>query len=183
MNLTRQASLSITNSQSSLKLMSIKLVMPSTHLFLCHPLLLLPSIFPSIRDFTTSQFISGGQSIGASALASVLPMNIQNWFPLGVSGLISLQSKGLSRAFSNITVQNHQFFSAQVFYSPTLTCIHDYWKNRSFDYIEFVRKVMSLLFNVLSRFVTAFLPGSEHLLISWLQSLSVVILEPKKIKS
>ena len=105
-----QASLSITNSWSLLKLGSIELVMSSNHLILCHPLLLLPSIFPSIRVFTMSQFFpSGGQSIGASASASasVLPMNIQDWFPLGWTGWISLQSKWLSRVFSNATVQNH----------------------------------------------------------------------------
>ena len=90
-------------------------VMPSNHLIFCHPLLLLPSIFPSIRIFPMSQFFtSGGQSIGASASASVLPMNIQDCFPLGLTGLISLQSKGLSRVFSNTTVQKHQFFSTQV---------------------------------------------------------------------
>ena len=108
-----QASLSITNFQSLLKLMSIELVMPSNHL-ICGPLLLLPSIFPSIRVLQMNQlFTSGGQSIGVSAWASVLPMNIQDWFPLGLTGLISLQSKGLSRVFSNTTVQKRQFFSAQ----------------------------------------------------------------------
>ena len=87
----------------------------SNHLILCHPLLLLPSIFPSTRIFPVSQFFtSGGQSIGASASASVLPMTIQDWFPLGLTGLISLQSKGLSRVFSNATVQMHQFFGAQL---------------------------------------------------------------------
>ena len=81
---TRQASLSITNSQSLLKLISIKSVMPSNHLFLCHPLLLLPSIFPRIRVFLVSQvFTLGDQSIGVSTSALVLPMNIQDWFPLG----------------------------------------------------------------------------------------------------
>ena len=110
----RQASLSITNSRSSLKLMSIKLVMPSNHLILCCPLFLLPSIFPSIRVFSNSQFFkSCGQSVGASASVSVLPMNIQDWFPLGWTGLISLQSKGLSRVLSNTTVQKHQFLSTQ----------------------------------------------------------------------
>ena len=110
-----QASLSITNSRSSPKLMSIEMVMPANHLILCGPLLLLPSIFPSIRSFAVSQFfISGGQSIRVSASASVLPMNIQNWFPLGWTGWISLQSKGLSRVFSNTTVQKHQFFSTQL---------------------------------------------------------------------
>ena len=110
-----QASLSITNSQSSPKLMSIKSVMPSKHLILCCPLLLLPSIFPSIRSFQMSQcFSSGGQSIGVSASASVLPMNIQDWFPLWWTSWISLQSKGLSRVFSNTTVQKHQFFGTQL---------------------------------------------------------------------
>ena len=110
----RQASLSITNSRSLLKLTSIELVMPSNHLILYCPLLLLPSIFPSFGYFPVSQlFSSGGQSIGVSASASVLPKNIQNWFPLGLTGWNSLQSKGLSRVFSNTTVKKHQFFSAQ----------------------------------------------------------------------
>ena len=108
-----QATLSFIISQSLLKLMSIESVMPFNHLILCRPLLLLPSIFPSIRDFIVSWlFASGGQSIEASALASVLPMNIQGWFPLGWTGLI-LQSKGRSRVFSRNTVWKHQFFSAQ----------------------------------------------------------------------
>ena len=110
-----QASLSITNSQSLLKLMSIESVMPSNYLILCHPLLFLSSIFPSIRVFPVSQFFtSGGQSIGVSALASVLPVTIQDRFPLGLTGLISLQAKELSRVFSNTTVQKHQFFNAQL---------------------------------------------------------------------
>ena len=83
-----------------------------------HPLLSpspSPSIFPSIRSFPMSQFFaSGGQSIGVSASQSVLPMNIQDWFPLGLTDWISLQSKGLSRVFSNTTVQNHQFFITQL---------------------------------------------------------------------
>ena len=109
-----QASLSITNSRSSPKSTSIESVMPSNHLILCCLLLLLPSIFPSIRVFSNeSLFVSGGQSIGVSASASVLPMNIQDRFPLGLSGLISLLSKGLSRVFSNTTVQKHQCFSIQ----------------------------------------------------------------------
>ena len=90
--------------------------------------------FPASGSFPMSQFFtSGGQSIGVSASASVLPMNIQDWFPLGWTGLISLLSKGVSRVFSNTTGQKHQFFGAQLFYSPTLTSIHDYWKNPSFD--------------------------------------------------
>ena len=105
-----QDSLSITNSRSLLKLMSIKSVMPSNHLILCHPL-----FFPPSGSFQMSQFFtSGGQSIEVSASASVLPMNIQNWFPLGRTGWISLQSKGLSRVFSNTTIQKHQFFGTQL---------------------------------------------------------------------
>ena len=108
----RQASLSITNSQSSLKLTSIKLVMPSSHLILCRPLLLLPPSLPASESFPMSQlFTWGGQSTGVSALTPVLPMNTQDWSPLEWTGWISLQSKGLSRVFSNTTVQKHQFFS------------------------------------------------------------------------
>ena len=112
MTAAHQASLSITNSRVLLKHMSIDSVMLSKHLILCHPLLLLPSIFPSIRLFPVSQsFTSGGQSIGVSALASVLPVNIQDRFALELTGLI-LQPKGLSRFFSNTIVQKHQFFGA-----------------------------------------------------------------------
>ena len=88
---------------------------PSNHLILCCPLLLLPSIFPSIRVFSNeSALCTGGQSIGVSASTSVLPMSIQDRFPSGLTGLISLQSKRLSRGFSNTTDQKHQFFSAQL---------------------------------------------------------------------
>ena len=100
------------------------------------------------------------------------------WFPLGCTGWISLHSKGLSRVLSNTTVQKHQFFS--LLYSPTLTTIHDYWKSLALIRWTFVGKVMSLLFNMLSRLVITFLPKSRRLLISWLQSPSAVILEPKK---
>ena len=112
----RQASLSITNYQSLLKLRSIELVMPSNHLIPCHPLLLLPSIFPNIRVFSKdAKFLAlGGQSIGFSASASVLQMTTQDWFLLRWTDLKSLQSKGLSRVFSKTTIQKHQFFSAQL---------------------------------------------------------------------
>ena len=109
-----QASLINTNSGSLLRLMSSELVMPSNHLILCWPLFLPLSIFPSIRVFTKESVLqSGDQIIGISALASVLLMNIQDRFPLGWTGWISLQSKGLSRVFSNTTVQKHQFFGTQ----------------------------------------------------------------------
>ena len=96
-----------------------------------------PQSFPASGSFLMSQFFeSGSQTIGASASASIFPMNIQDWFPLGLTGLISLQPKGLSKVFSNTTVQKHQFFGAQPLYGPTLTSIHDYWKNHSFEYTD-----------------------------------------------
>ena len=186
----RQASLSITNSRSLLKLVSTKSVMLSNHLTLCCPLLLLPSIFPSVRVFF---FASGGQSIGISASASVLPMSIQDWFPW-IDWLDLLAVQG-ARVFSNTTVQKRQFFSAQLslckhqLYVSTwckLQLFHPYTttgKTIALTRWTFVGKVMSLLFNILSRFVIAFLLRSKCLLISWLQSPSAVILEPKKIKS
>ena len=106
----RQASLSITKSRSLFKLMSIESVMPSNHLILCCPLLLLPSIFPSIRVFSNELFTSGGRSIGVSASAPVLPMNIQDGVPLGWTGWVSLQSlkqqkcwgaRGVIKIFTN----------------------------------------------------------------------------------
>ena len=105
-----QASLSITNSWSSLKLMSIESVMPSSHLILCHPLLLLPLIPPSLRVFSSELALRiRWPEYRSSASVSVLPMNTQDWSPLGWSGWFSLQSKGLSRVFSNTTVQKHQY--------------------------------------------------------------------------
>ena len=110
-----QASLSITNSRNSLKLMSIESVMPSSHLILCCLLFLLPPIPPSIRVFSNeSTLCMRWQSTGASALASFPPKNTQGWSPSEWTGWISLQSKGLSWVFSNTTVQKHQFFSAQL---------------------------------------------------------------------
>ena len=90
--------------------------------------------FPASVSFPMSQFFpSGGQSIGVSSSASVLPMNIQDWFPLGWTGWISLQSKGLPRIFSSTTFQKHHSSVLSFLYSPTLTSIHDYWKNHSLD--------------------------------------------------
>ena len=129
-------------------------------------------------------FTSGGQSIGASASVSVLLMNIQGWFPLGLTGLISLLSKGLSRVFSNTIVQRHHFFGIQPFFIVQLS--HLYMTSRKIIALTlqtFVGKVMSLFLNMLSMFVIAFLPRNKRLLISWLQSPSAVILEPKKIQS
>ena len=101
-------------SQSLVKLMSIESVMPSNHLILCHPLLLLPLVFPSIRVFPTESVLHiRWPNIGTSTSALVIPMNIQGWFPLGLTGLIPLLSKGLSRVFSSTTVQKHQFLGSQ----------------------------------------------------------------------
>ena len=109
-----QASLSFTIFWSPLNFMSFKLVMLSHHLTLCLSLLLCLQYFPASGSFPVSQlFASGGQSFGTSALASVFPMNIQSWFPLGLTGLISLLSKGRSRVFSSTTIWKHQFFSTQ----------------------------------------------------------------------
>ena len=127
-----------------------------------------PQSFPTSGSVQMSQlFTSGGQSIGVSASASVFPMNTQDWSPLEWAGWISLQSKGLSRVFSNTTVQKHHFFHAQ----PSLwSNFHIYtWllgRSQFLLYQNFVTKVMILLFNMLSSFVIAFLAKSKHLVIS-----------------
>ena len=141
-----------------------------------------PQSFPASGTFPVSWlFMSGGQSIRASALASVLSVNIQGWLPLVLSGLISLLSKGLARIFSSTTVRKQQFFSAQLFFIIQL--LHPYvttGKTIVLNRWTFVGKVMSLLYNMLSSLVITFLPRSKRLLISWLQSPSAVILSPKK---
>ena len=159
-------------------------LMPSNHFILYRPfsscLLSSPESGPfSMRPF----FTLGGQNTGASASASVLPMNIQDWLPLGLTGLICFQPKGLSRVFSNTTVQKHRFFGALL---SSVQLSHPYMttgKTIALTRRTFVGTVMSLLFNMLSRLVITFLSRSKRLLISWLQSPSAVILEPPKIKS
>ena len=143
-----------------------------------HCFLLYLQSFPVSRFFLMSWFFaSGDQGIGASVSASVISVNIQGWFPLGLNGLIFLQCKWLSTVFSNTTVQKHQFFG--LLYGLLHICtwlLEDLcWQSQ--------QKKMSLLLNMLSRFVINFIPRSKHLLISWLQSPSTVIWEPKKIKS
>ena len=128
---------------------------------------------------------SDGQSIEVSDSASVLPRNIQDLFPLGLTGLITLLSKGLSRVFSNPTVQKHQFFGTQLSLRSN-SHIHTLLLKKKHIALTrriFVGKVVSLLFNMLLRFVIAFLPRSKHLFISWLQSPSAVISEPPKINT
>ena len=122
------------------------------------------------------------KSIGVSASTSVLPMNIQDWFPLGWTGWISLQSKGLSRVFSNTTVKSINSLALSFLYSPTLTSMTT-GKIIALTKWTFVGKIMSPLFNMLSMLVIAFVSRSKRLLISGLQSPSSVILEPPKIKS
>ena len=127
-----QASLSFTISWSLLKLMSVESVMPSNHLILCHPLLLRLQSFPASGVFLKSQvFESGGWSIEASASVSVLPMDSQGWFLLGLTGFISLQSSGLSRVFSSTTIWMQKFFGAQL-----SLWSNSHWKKHSFDYTD-----------------------------------------------
>ena len=126
---------------------------------------------------------SGGQSIGSLASTSVLPMNIQDWFPLGLTGLISCCPEDSQESSPTPQFKSVNFSVLSFLYGPALTSIHDYWRSHSFDYTDLCWQSDISAFNILSRFVIAFLPKSKHLLISWLQSLSVGGFEPKKIKS
>ena len=129
-----QVSLFINNSWSLLKVMSIESVMSPNHLILCRLLFLLPSIFPSIRVFSSESALHIRWPKYWSFSFNISPSNeYQGWLLLGLTGLISLLSKGHSRVFSNTTVQKHQFLALSLFHSPALTCIHDYWKNHSLD--------------------------------------------------
>ena len=137
--------------------------------------------FPASGTFPVNQlFASDDQNTAASASTSVLPVNIQDWFPLGLSGLVSLQSKGLSGVFSSTMVWRHQFLgtlpslwsSSHILLAPGKTTAWTIWTS--------VGRVMCLILNTLSRFVVAFLPRSNHLLISWLQSPSAAILSPRR---
>ena len=158
--------------------------MPSNHLILCCPLLLLPPIPPSIRVFSNESTLRiKCQSTGVSASASVLPMNTQDW-SLGWTGWISLQSKGLSGVFSNTTqFKSINFLALSFLHSPSLNPYMTTGKIIALTRQTFVGKVISLLFNMLSRLVITFLIRSKRLLISWLQSPFAVILELPKIKS
>ena len=180
-----QASLSITNSWSWLKYMSIESVMPSNHLILCHPLLLLPSIFPSIKVLSSESVLRSRWPKYCSFNFSIRPSNEYSrltpfridWFDLpAVQGTL----KSLFQHHSS----KESIFQCSASFMVQLS--HSYMtsgKTIALTRWTFVGKVMSLLFNMLSRLVIAFLPRSKCLLISWLQSSSAVILEPKKIKS
>ena len=148
-----------------------------------------PSASPSPFAFNLSQHhsrfhwvssASGGQIIGVLVSVSVLPMNIQGWFLVGLTGSISLMSKRLSRVFSSTTVRKHQFFGthASLRFNSHIYIYMTTGKTIALTKWTFVGKVMSLIFNTLSRFLIAFLPSSKSVLISWLQSSSTVILEP-----
>ena len=129
--------LSFTISQSLLKLMSIELMMPSNHLILCRPLLLVPSVFPSIRIFSSELALHIKWPKYWSFSFSISPSNeCSGLISFRIDCLVFLQSKRLSRVFSSTTVQKHQFFVVSLLYGPTLTYIHDYWKNHDFDYTD-----------------------------------------------
>ena len=156
--------------------------MPSSHLIFCRPLSSCPQSVPASGSLPMSQFFAwGGQSTGVSASASVLTMNNQDWSPLGWTGWISLQSKGLSRVSSQhhsskaSILQHSAFFIVQFFIHTWLL-----GKPIAFTRQTVVGKVMPLLSNMLSRLIITFLPRSKQLLISWLQSPSELILEPPK---
>ena len=166
-----QASLSITNSQSLLKLMSIELVMPSNHLLLCHPLLLLPSVFPSIRVFSNESVLCIRWPKYWSFSFSISPSN-------EYSGLISFRMDWLDLLAVQGTLksllQHHSSKASILWYSAffIVQLSHPYMttgKTIGLTRWNFVGKIMSLLFNMLSRLVIAFLPRSKHLFISWLQ--------------
>ena len=135
-----QAPLSFMISKSLLKLMPIELVMHPTISSSVASFSCLQS-FPASRSFQMSQFFtSGSQSIGVSASTSVLPMNTQDWSPLGWTGWISLQFRGLSRVFSNTTVESINSSALRLLYDPTRTSMHEYWENRSFDDMDLCRQ-------------------------------------------
>ena len=175
-----QASLFFTISWSLLRFMSLETVVLSNHAMLCHLLLLCLQCFPASGSFSVSQlFTSGSQSTGASTLASVPSMNIQGWFSLGLTGLI-LGSSNSQESFPAPQFQSINSSALSLRYGSN-SQIHTWQleKTLALTIWTFVSQVMSLLFNMLFRFVIAFFPRSKHFLISWLQSLSAVILEPK----
>ena len=164
--------MSITNSQSFLKLMSIKSVIPFNQLILCHPLPLLTSIFPIIRVFPNELVLRIRWPKYWSFSFSISPSNDYSW-------LISFRIDWLDLQSSPTHFKSINSLVLRYLYGHTLTSVHNCQKNHSFDNMDFFSKVMSLPFNMLSRCVIAFLPRSKRLLISWLQSPSAVILEPK----
>ena len=181
---TCQASLSITNSRNPPKLISIVSVMPSNHLILCHPLLLLPSVFPSIRLFSNESALHILWPKYWSFRFNISPSNEHPgliFFRMDWLDLLAVQ--GTLKSSPTPQFKSISSLALSFLYSSTLTSIHDHWKTIALTRWTFVGKVMSLLLNMLSRLVITFLPRSKRLLISLLQSTSAVILEPRKIKS
>ena len=180
---TRQASLSISNSQSLLKLMFIELVMPSSHLILWRPLLLLPSIFPSGRVFSN-------ESVLCITWTKYWSFSFSSSLSNEYSGLISFRIDWFHLLAVQGTLKSllqHQSSKASILQRSAFSMVqHPYMttgKNIALTGRTFVRKVMSLLFHMLSRFVTAFFPRTKRLLFSWLQLISTMILDTKKRKS
>ena len=178
-----QTYLSITNSRSILKLMSIESVMPSNHLILCHPLLLPPSIFPRIKVFSNGLALHIRWPKYWSFSFNISPFNEYSGlisFRMNWLDLLALQGTLGSSPIPQFKSINSSVLSS--FHSPTLISIHDYWKNNSLDQTGLCWQIMFLLLNMLSSLVITFLPRSRRLLISWLQSPTAVILEPPKNK-
>ena len=155
--------------QSLLKLNVLWVDDASNHFILSYTILLLPAIFPRFRAFLNelALYISGQSIEASSSSQSFLPMNIEHWFPLESTDLI-LQSKGLSRFFSSTTVESISSLVLSLLYAPTLTSLHGYWKTIALTVWTIVSKVVSLLFNKMSRFAIVFLSRNKCLLISWL---------------
>ena len=178
----RQAPLSLTVSWSLFEIMSIELIMLSNHLFLCRSLLLLPSVFPNIRVFSSElalliswpKYWSFSFNISPfSEYSRLIFFKVDwNWSPCS--------PRNSQKSSPAPQLEGINFSVLSLLYGPTLTSIYDYWKNHSFDYTDFVSKVISLLFNMLSMFVIVFLSRRKCLLFHWLQSSSAVILGPQK---
>ena len=174
-----QASPSFTITWSLLKLMFIESVMLSNHLFLCCPLLLLTSIFPSIRVFSNDSTLPSRWPKCRSFSFSISPSNeCSELISFRIDYSISLQFKGLTRVFSSTTIKNDQFFDAQPFYDPTLTSKDVYWKNHSFDYTDLCWQSNVSAFHSLGLSQLSF--QGTSILTSWLQSRSAVIWSPRK---
>ena len=170
--------------QSLPEFMSTELVIVFNYFIFCHPLLLLCHSLPATKAFSVSQLFTSGGPKYWSFSCSISPSNdYSGLISLKISLKISLQSKGILRVFYSTTIQKHQSLVLSLFYGPNLISVHDYWKDHSFDNMDLFLQSDALLFNILSRFVIAFLPRSKYLLISGLQSPSTVILEPKKRKT
>ena len=156
------------------QIMSIESMMLSNHLLLCCSLLLLlsPSSFPASECFPVSWlFTSGGQSIEASAAATVLPRNIQDWFPLGLTGWISLQSKDSQESSPAPQLKSINSLALSLLYGPTLTFMHDYWKNHSSDYTVLCQQSDVSAFNILSRFVS--FPSKEQASFNFMATVTI----------